>query len=886
MRKVEGLKTKLKTTLTKIFDELKFVLIFTGIFVVFSDFIFKSHQNFIIEPILSKANNSIMADLILLTVLIIILISIIKKIMKGYYVKLSQVLFCLIVLSIYGYYRVTKSTLFLSFQTIEQVKYFDVLFLFFAIPIVLKVFRYLQKKDTTKTDSNRLLIDSSILSSDEDVLGRKSKANRIYKEIIQLKSNESIAFGIVGAWGSGKTSFLNLIKENFKKNSNKNTILIDFNPWLNISLDSIVQDYFNTLESELKEHSVDISKTFRKYGNSVLNLHKNKLTDSLLKGSNLMFDSNLTDEYKQLNELLKNLNKRVLVFIDDFDRLKANEIFEILKLIRNTGGFDTFTYVVAYDKEYLIESLDKYQIPNPKNFSEKIFLKELQLLPVTNIQINSYLSEELIKRFKEKEDEINDLFINDISKYYPRGTFKNTTWALKNLRDVKRFINSFVIDYDEIKNEVLFRDYFILKLLKFKFYNAYILLFTNRDDFIEQEKYNTSSNKNLKYILKLDKEGARSSVYDVFKNSKFREYITNNLNYNDNELNTIASMMNSLFTKLSSLKDNLSVSYEVNYYKYFKDELSLENLSIVEFKEVMALSFDEVKTNMRKWYNDGKQENIRYYLNDTKVYELKDRDEYEKYIKAMFFLANFESKDIRGRRNVFGFELHILWNNLNSDNYRIAETFYNNDSNELSEFFKSILDSAKSPYEYESLFCYNLYNRIDLHSSIVDKETIKNYLIKYFKTHAESVAETDDNFWNLFHLCCVANWKQVSGNSYNKNEAYLDEAKEVFKEAMTRNLDYFLVIFVHTQSFYGHEKKDNKLGISELSLKLFGTHRSFLEFLKSKNLKDKLTKPSEFLSEFIQFAEEFIKKEEMTEFEFTYPEVNKKLNRIIESQNY
>ncbi|WP_111308557.1 KAP family P-loop NTPase fold protein [Confluentibacter sediminis] len=872
--------TKLNDKLKKVFDDLKYILFFTSVFTLFSDFVFEYYNKLVISPILSNAKSSILADIIFLIVLASILHSTFKKIKKGYYVKLSQVIFCIIILTIYLYFRISKIELFLSFSTINWLKYFDIPFLLFLAPIILKIIQYSKPNTKPTKNSSRLLLDTSISSSIDDALGRKSKAKRIYKEIQELKSEESIAIGIVGAWGSGKTSFLNLIKENFKDDQHNKNIIIDFNPWLNISLDSIVQDYFNTLESELKQYSVDISKSIKKYGNSVLNLHNNSITESLLKSTNLLFEKNLTDEFKYLNELLKNLNKRVIIFIDDFDRLQANEIFEILKLIRNTGGFDTFTYVVAYDREYLVESLKKHKIPKPQKFSEKIFLKELELLPVTSIQINTYLSKELLKRFEDKKDDINELLKKDISRYSPLGEIKKSTRVLKNFRDVKRFINSFIVDYDEIKNEVLLRDYFILKLIKYKFYNVYALLFSHRDDFITKEDYNFSSYKNPKYILKPKDKTKNSSFDNLFENSKIQDYIENNFSYNNDDLKSIASLLNGLFSTLSSAKNNLSISYEINYYKYFKDELSLNELSIVEFNNVMSLNIEDIKIKMTDWFNNGKLDNAKYYLSDTKVYELQDKSEYEKYIKAMFYMANFESNDIYGKRNKFGFDYDILWTNLNSDNYAILEKFYNNDEKKLSDFLKSILDSAETPYEYESLFCYYIDDRIEHNSKIIEKETVRNYLTYYLKKHTESIDKIDANFWHLLYNCYVSNWESTNGTYWTKNQGYLEEAKSIFKGFITKHLDDTLIIFIQPQSSFRHEK-NNKVVLDGLSKSIFGSYQDFLIFLKSPELTKKSDNPSLFLDEFTEFVEEYIKNgENSMEFDFTYYKAIERLNRI------
>lgn len=878
MKEKDNKKTNLKVKFLQACKEIKFVIVFTIVFVLFSDFIFESYNSFVIEPILSKANKSLLADLIALVYFLFMFFSIKKKIKKGYYVKLSQVFFCLIILSIYIYFRVTESDLFLSFETVEWIKYFDILFFSFTIPIILKVFSYFKQIEQQTTGSNRLLIDNSILNSEEDVLGRNSKALKIYKEIIQLKSEKSTAFGIVGAWGSGKTSFLNLIKEKFNKSNSKKNIVVDFNPWLNISIDSIVQDYFNTLEFELKEYSVDISKNIKKYGDSVLNLHNNSFTNSLLKGSNLMFETNLTSEYERLNELLKKLNKRIIIFIDDFDRLQANEIFEILKLIRNTVGFDSFTYIVAYDREYLVKSLEKHNIPNPEKFSEKIFLKELELLPVTSSQINLYLSKELLKSFEDKSKEINDLLENN--RYSRFGEVNKITKSLKNLRDVKRFINSFLIDYEEIKNEVQFRDYFILKLLKFKYYNIYTLFFSHRDDFVTKENYNSTFSKRGKYILKPEGK-SNNSFNTTFKDSKIQKFITENFSYDKDDLKNISSLISNLFDKSSSRKDNLSISYEINYYKYFRDELSLTQLSIVEFKKVMSLEFEDIKNQMTDWFKEGKFENAQYYLSDTKVYDLKDVNEYEKYIKSMFFMANFDGADIYGRKSKFGFDYDIIWYNLNNEDYGVIEEFYNNKPEELGLFLKSILDSAESPYGIESLFCYHIDDRIEFSSKIIKKETVRKYLVDYFKEYSQSVNKTDDYFWTLFRNCYVKNWKNTIGSSWTKNEAYLDEAKLIFKDFIANNLDNTLFIFIQFQSSYGRKSKKNKekdnLVLDGLSKSVFGTCQGFLDFLKLQKIKNS-NDNSEFLNEFTEFVEKYIKNDEKPiEFNFTHYKINEKL---------
>ena len=49
------------------------------------------------------------------------------------------------------------------------------------------------------------------------------------REILSLRCDQGIVVGILGPWGSGKTSFINLAKEEFRSS---NTPVLEFNPWM------------------------------------------------------------------------------------------------------------------------------------------------------------------------------------------------------------------------------------------------------------------------------------------------------------------------------------------------------------------------------------------------------------------------------------------------------------------------------------------------------------------------------------------------------------------------------------------------------------------------------------------------------------------------------
>ncbi|WP_019976018.1 KAP family P-loop NTPase fold protein [Empedobacter brevis] len=257
---------------------------------------------------------------------------------------------------------------------LSKVKYFDFFLLLAIVPIILIVsfwyFNRVKEKENKKSD---FYDDNPINCSEEDILNRKQKAIQVARLIKGNKSKTSLAIGIVGEWGNGKTSFMNFIEESFV--DEKDYIIVHFNSWLNISINSIINDFFNTIEKKISIYSIDISKELKKYGNNVLSINKNSTTETLLNAINIIPENSLSDNFENLNTLLNKLDKKVIVFFDDIDRLQPNEVFEVLKLIRNTASFDVFSFVVGYDKAYLNIALEKNNISFSDRYYEKIFKK-------------------------------------------------------------------------------------------------------------------------------------------------------------------------------------------------------------------------------------------------------------------------------------------------------------------------------------------------------------------------------------------------------------------------------------------------------------------------------------------------------------------------------
>ena len=224
-------------------------------------------------------------------------------------------------------------------------------------------------KQDNKTELKGFSVDNTEIELEDNQI---KYAKTLVKKLKNTNlSKESFAVGITGEWGSGKSTFLNTMKKEIKEA--KFAEIVEFNPWLCNSPEQVTQDFFATLIDKLSPKHSTLSRNINKYA---------KLLNKIAKPSLSFFgiDLDLTPSDDSLNKLKENISdklaklpKKVVILIDDTDRLEGNEVFEILRLIRNTADFKNVIYIATYDKEYVTDVLKGNKIKDPSAYLEKIF---------------------------------------------------------------------------------------------------------------------------------------------------------------------------------------------------------------------------------------------------------------------------------------------------------------------------------------------------------------------------------------------------------------------------------------------------------------------------------------------------------------------------------
>lgn len=371
-----------------------------------------------------------------------------------------------------------------------KIAYVDVLWILGTLFIVEAVVNKKVKKEPYTSGESSMLLDSPIETPKEDQFDYYSEALHIARSLSQLPENKAVSVAVLSPWGNGKTSFVNLIKYAIRHGNDGKPLfdhsIVEFNPRQSKNISSIQEDFFKALTESIPDEA-QIRKKISDYLDNI-GIQEvypiAKIFTRLLKGTK----REATDE---VNEALDKLDKRLIVFIDDFDRLTDVEIIEVLKLIDNNAAFRHTIFITAYDEAAVSNALKKYESGNGIAYIDKFFTLRFHLPLRSERSIVNTLYQILQKKISS---EIDLLFI--MNKRY---------WLIadcvRSLRDVKSFSNMFLMDYEfSSKHEINFEEYFLLELIKFRYYDDYYSLY--KKEYIENGSLFQSHNADATYTLK------------------------------------------------------------------------------------------------------------------------------------------------------------------------------------------------------------------------------------------------------------------------------------------------------------------------------------------------------------------------------------------------
>lgn len=393
----------------------------------------------------------------------------------------------------------------------------------------------------SQSNSMKITGDNPITLPEEDTIGRNSFAQSFAKQILSLDSSKGSVIGVLGEWGSGKTSFINLARNELDQ---ENITVLDFNPWMFSGTEQLMQSFFSELSAQLRLRPdlSEIGEAIGMYGDIFAGMgwiplvgpwiERGHKTSGVISEVLQKRKEGVGTQRKKIEDALTKLDKRIIVVVDDVDRLSTTEIRDIFKLVRLTANFPNIIYVVAFDRIRVENALNEEGI-NGRDYLEKILQFAIDIPPIP-YQI---LSTQILTA-------VNNA-IQDIEK---TGPFDEQIWPdifveiirplIRTMRDVRRYAISIRGTVASLGGDVALTDVLALETIRIFMPDVFILLHSSIDALTATDDYILGYSRDADNLLKakveklIEVSGGNSNIIKDIIRRLFpaaRRHIENNI---------------------------------------------------------------------------------------------------------------------------------------------------------------------------------------------------------------------------------------------------------------------------------------------------------------------------------------------------------------------
>lgn len=544
------------------------------LYISFEREIIENFDRFII-PVFSIMRFNIITKILFCIIISIFLFSFFR--FKWYKGNEKAYWFSFVIILMYGYYcwyeKLYAPILFFCF-----VGYTDVLIGILIFTLFYKLISSIFKKKKNEEIDDKdtiFLSDTPIISDKKDILDYANDVKQLAEQLKIISSEYSYSVGITSSWGSGKSSYLNMLKNYLS--SNKDFIVIDFNPRHSYTPQDIQKDFFSVLQSKLKEYDYRFTYIFKNYLKA-LSIIESKFLSSLFELHKIW---DVKSEKEKLNDLISQIDKRIVIVIEDFDRLLADEIIEVFKLIDGNASFTNFIFITAYDKKHINKIIGETYSNEEAFFSDKFFTIEVPIPKRPYDKIFNYLIETLTDKLHIRKEEVEKYeivlanHIEVLKKY------------LTTLRDVKRFLNLFIRSYQQVEGEVEFRDYFLIRIIQYKNEEEYVKLY--KKEYFENEDFTDFSPSEFKLKENLNAE-TEEIIRELFNKDKSLTSINNHTMFDRYFYNSVYGTLK--ITEMEKLLDEETTIEDVysQIKSYSQEVIHKDLVPFLEFKSILQFN--------------------------------------------------------------------------------------------------------------------------------------------------------------------------------------------------------------------------------------------------------------------------------------------------------
>ena len=661
-------------------------------------------------------------------------------------------------------------------------------------------YKVLRKMEGFERYYDNYVNDDKAFSPDRPIVTRKQNlfsnreafSRRLRTALLNYKSKDCLVISINGEWGDGTSSIINLTLEPLIYNREESGAVFFFNPWNLSGTANLLSNYLNELRKFLKKilgtrFDGDVESRFALYTKYVT------LGNFSAVPEKVEFDNDIENLKREINRELRKIDFKVIIIIDDIDRLDSKETLQILKLVKSVGDFPNLIYILPFDKKKVVqlEGIDN-------EYLEKIIQIEIDLPPVSAMEIQTILTERLKKTLiafnigEWSEKRWVELYSSGLRLY------------VKNLRDVNRLINS-VMFYlsNEDHKDLNVTDLITIIAIRVFDYKLYDFITLNKSLFI----YVHSSNLVL---------GERNNQSQNYKERL--ELVKNDFNIGPLELPTFLA---ELFPNITSLQMNMHYSNDQiriwrrehricsnDYFdQYFLYPIRSDKMKRSELELILKSTNDkrELKSNLKEIIENKK---FDFFIDRFLDYLSNPRIEINKEIVIVVFLS-LESEI----EKVEPVAANLMFSLKDQMMYIVAKMLEDSGMQKMEAFITKLYKNKGSGVSLLMDLYVRICHNFSVQHAETDNDTVLNSHSPEISLYAQKNLLVDRLRKSFWEMCKLPNmgyliywWRR-----YDPGNTHIDS---VIERHIDRNVENFLNFFDKlktemrvTHSHYGFQTR-------------------------------------------------------------------------------
>lgn len=778
--------------------------------VLFGAFIWAGYEKQLVElfddtivSLLSKINDGCAFMIVTCISLALLAGFLLYKSCKCYLDTVPRIILILSLTVIYTYYR-GKSE-YIYYPEGWRIKYLDILFLILFMYALCQIgFNFCVKRKYRVPKNDDFILGNAIENEDDDKLEYWASAKNVTERLEIIPPKVSFSIGINSSWGDGKSSYLNFICQHIE--NSKNYILVNFNPTESKGEDLIQVDFFEKIKSALREYSGEVSSLIDNYMKAMGIVDESSFISKVRDLKKTFYDD---DEEEKLRAAIQRIRKRVVVIIDDIDRLTPEEALKTIKLVRYTAyNISDIIFITAYDRDCINQLTKNKKGEDLSLFWDKFFDMEIQLPYRHYSFIISYMGEQLQKWFDESESASFEKAMTELEDKF--------VLFIRNLRDAKRFLNTFYMEYwENIKGEVNFTQLLYLNLLKYRYTGVYYVL---RSREILESNYLDVLPDPFKATYHLrDNYEVDLKVFELGKK----------------DLEAVHKVLTLLFPNNTQRGVIRPISNCTYFDTYFLDRIS-NRLSLGVINKLFILPERDAKSRIDEWNKSSTLDEFAYYLRERDLFDATKKEDFERRVNLSFYLLKH-----KGDNDYYSYLLQY---------FRLKEAtffknkWYDDDFRQYKKFFKILFEEdLHGKYFYNQFIRAILEERLEIVNDelVFSNKEFLEYAIKglnnylendILRAHENGILKAHENSFlkglSLLYSCVQ---KKVGNDLFILDEAACLKMKEYIESHPESFIYYFVFSIEEEEGIFKFSPRARYESI-------FGSKDEFEKFLMGGNL--------------------------------------------------